>query len=517
MPSATHITKKNDPLPRTKCGHNMFLKERNAQRNADPLAPRGRASRNAFLAQCHAEWGAMSPTEQEQYHQRAALEPVVVRLQPVVVDAHGTDPMAPWGVGSVTYPLSIPNLQEVVDEMLPVGKRRLREAYSACRAAASPEAVANAIVRDSQPKLDMNGTRRRRTRARTCWEAHPGLCISHVNASSIIKFHVQLAIGLRSFNDLKPDTTNGLEVFLFVGFRRKREAERAIGRRLNGQDLQDIEGDEFEMAFVSDQPDRRRRLMSFTRCEFAVDDQRTFHCGSFARLVRNEHFTLDDVESFGFAKLLRDRSRNWLVHQLAYEDVPEEPEKPKPAPANALDDADPLGLEAAFDFIGGGAGAASGEEGPSDDSSLPDVADEHDTSDESEGQGLEPSRSDEENISDADVPEQDAEAPGSDGRHVRRLRGLGLFERDGKHVKFDGKVLGQISSWQGNVSCVCKLHRACRSPAARNWESDSVLEDWLLTAVTASGDLRVDKDAHMRRITGIRAQMRVAGPGGRTI
>ena len=49
-----------------------------------------------------------------------------------------------------------------------------------------------------------------------------------------------------------------------------------------------------------------------------------FHCGSHASLVRTESLTLDDVESFRFAKLLRDRCRWWLARQLVYDDVPDE-------------------------------------------------------------------------------------------------------------------------------------------------------------------------------------------------
>ena len=314
------ILKKKAPLPRNKCGHNLFLRERNTQRNADPLATRTRASYRDHLTRAHAEWRTMSPADQEQYHRRAELEPIVVRLDTAPVDEHGTNPQSPWAIGSATYPCAAPMVQEVVNDLVPGGRKWLRAVYERCRAATEPEAVANVVVRDTRQKLDINGLRRRRLRARTCWEAHPGLCCSDVNASSIINLHGHLARGLRRFNDLKPETSDGVALFLFTGFRRKRDAERAFLR----PDHQDIGGDEFEMAFLSDQPDRRRRLMSFTRCLFVVDDERTFHCGSHARLVLTESLTLDDVESFRFVKLLRDRCRWWLAHQLVYDDVPGE-------------------------------------------------------------------------------------------------------------------------------------------------------------------------------------------------
>ena len=124
-------------------------------------------------------------------------------------------------------------------------------------------------MRDTREKLDLTGFRRRRTRARICWEAHPGLCCSDVNASSIVNLHGHLAAGLRRFNGFNPETSDGVTLFLFAGFRRKRDAERPFLH----PDHQDIGGDEFEMAFLSDQPDRRRRLTSFTRCLFVLDDE----------------------------------------------------------------------------------------------------------------------------------------------------------------------------------------------------------------------------------------------------
>ena len=173
-------------------------------------------------------------------------------------------------------------------------------------------------------------------------------------------------------------------------------------------------------------------------------------------------------------------------------------------PTKAPDDLDPLGLDAAFDLIGGG--AADGEGDLSDESLADDLA-ESDVSD--EAQGIAPNASDSDNITDDDA-EEDTEAPGADERHLRRLRGLDAFERVGKLVKFNGQVLGQITGWNGNVSCVCKFHRACRIPASRNWQSDTALEDWLLAAVAMSGgEPRLDKTAHVQRITAIAARTRL--------
>ena len=145
------------------------------------------------------------------------------------------------------------------------------------------------------------------------------MCESEVNATSAIAFHGCLVQAMRSFN-LDPEKAPGAALFLFVGFRLKRDAEQAHQREPGG----DITGDAFEMAFLTDQPERRRGLETFTRCQCAIDDQRTFHFGSYASLVRTDSGVMDERVAFAFAKLLRGQSRYWCVHQLGYDDVVDE-------------------------------------------------------------------------------------------------------------------------------------------------------------------------------------------------
>ena len=261
----------------------------------------------------------MSNEEREVYHERAELEPMAIRLPPEVADSHSAHPHSPWGIGSSSYACSTETVQRTVQELLPEGRAWLRTAYERCRATKDIDAVASVVVRDERPKLDLAGLRRRRQRERTCWECHPGLCISEVNAMSVIAFHACLVQAMRSFN-LDPENAPGAALFLFAGFHRKRDAVQAHGRPLHG----DITGDAFEMAFLSDQPERRRGLNTFTRCKCVIDSQSTFHCGSYARLVQTETGVLDERVSFAFAKLLRGQCRHWCVHQLGYDDVVDE-------------------------------------------------------------------------------------------------------------------------------------------------------------------------------------------------
>ena len=139
------------------------------------------------------------------------------------------------------------------------------------------------------------------------------------NATSVIAFHACLVQAMRSLN-LDPEKAPGAALFLFVGFRRKRDAEKAYLREPGG----DITGDAFEIAFLADQPERHRGLNTFTRCQCITDDQRTFHFGSYASLVRTDSGVMDERVAFAFAKLLKGQSRYWCVHQLGYDDVVDE-------------------------------------------------------------------------------------------------------------------------------------------------------------------------------------------------
>ena len=138
-----------------------------------------------------------------------------------------------------------------------------------------PEAIASCMVRSTQPPLDLNKLRRHRNADATCFQAHPGLCVCDANATSIRSFHQSLRKALQTFK-LDPVTARGEALFLFCGYRRKNDANRAQ-RRVQGGDVDNVSADEFEMAFLADEPERRKGLKVFTRCHFRVDDQRTFN------------------------------------------------------------------------------------------------------------------------------------------------------------------------------------------------------------------------------------------------
>ena len=177
--------------------------------------------------------------------------------------------------------------------------------------------------------------------------------------------------------------------------------------------------------------------------------------------------------------------------------------KPSTVPAAT----DPFDIDAAFDeaFPSCGGGGDGGED-PGSDSTPPVDPSDSDRSDESVA-GLGPGI---EEATDVDGDDEDDDGGDRDDRrHVRRMRRSGAFLREGKNIKFGGKIIGSISAWSGNISCLCRIHTKCRSPASKNWPSDVLLEDWLLAGVEESGEQRLGKEAHQERIVGAAARIRL--------
>jgi len=291
-------------------------------RKNDPSA-RGRANYTTHLSAVHKKWKAMPEQEQQTFEDRAAQEPERLHLpQPTIEEDHALEATSPWSIGSLVYPCAPATLRKIVQEMLPDGKQWVREAYVKCREAVEPEAIARCIVQNTETPLDLNSLRRHRTADATCFQAHPGLCVCDTNATSVRSFHQSLRSALQSFH-LDPATSCGDALFLFCGYSRKADADRTQ-RRVQDHAVAHIAADHFEIAFLADEPDRRKGLNTFTRCHCRVDDEGKFNFGCHAGLVQTEEQTLDERVGHAFSKLLRERSKYWLCFLLAYQDLDEE-------------------------------------------------------------------------------------------------------------------------------------------------------------------------------------------------
>ena len=292
---------------------------------------------------------------------------------------------------------------------------------------------------------------------RTCFADHPGLCIADSAYSSILAFHKAISEAVKALTTKKDE--DGAVLVLFAGYRRLRDAE-AAGRR---EDAQCVRADTFDLAMLSDQPERRRGWRTWTRCRFA--EGRQFEFGQHVGLVNTARQTLEEHWSYAWAKRLRDKAKYHWVHFLAFADIEDElpvmkvlgvsrrapcyksadvtsdhemdigeafeaaidKSLEKPAtPASAREsDVDPFGIDAAFDL-------ALGVDGDNEDifqeeSSLESVAASNASSD------LEPSEDSREGA-DA-ISDDGADLSGAvtqDSEHFER-RGNRLYRR-GKHV-----------------------------------------------------------------------------------
>ena len=182
-------------------------------------------------------------------------------------------------------------------------------------------------------------------------------------------------------------------------------------------------------------------------------------------------------------------------------------------------DDDPLGLESAFDAACPGGAFPEGGDGDSSDSTEHVASEEESELDESQD-GLAPGANDEDNLSDVsnvagDDDDDDDDVHGQlfskeDRLHARRLRKADGFERATLKLNWRGKQVGNLTAWGANLSCVCKLHPKCKSPASKIWPSDKFLEDWILMGLKVDGDLRLDKDEHQRIIREAHEKLRAS-------
>ena len=160
-------------------------------------------------------------------------------------------------------------------------------------------------------------------------------------------------------------------------------------------------------------------------------------------------------------------------------------------------DDDPLGLDAAFD-VAFPCPAGEGSDVQSELSRPPST--ESDSSEDPSNKSM----------MDCDTDGAEEGSAPSFYRDAVRMRKQSSFRRDGKGVLWNNKVIGSITSWGNSVSCHCRVHARCRSPASTRWQSDEALEVWLLQAIDRSGEQRMDRAEHQAKIIAMHADLRVS-------
>ena len=489
-----------------------------------------------FMSSLHAKWRTMTAAEKKPFQIRADRLPPRVAIPVGPPNAPST--RTPWGLGTAEYPISSATLRATVDSLSPDGRQWLRSAYDNCFDMKGPDAVTNCVVVNTRPRLNLTGLRKKRVARQTCYQCHPGLCVQDDKCSSIKALHAGVAHAVKSFG-LVPAAADGEALFLFAGYTHKANADRTLRRFSADRIDEGISADSFELCFLSDQPDIRKSLMTWTRLQFAVTEG-VFHFGQHAGLMRSERMVLEEFVSYKFAKRLRDAAKYWVVFLIIYDDLPDEISVVKILGVNAfaaaygsavattieagIVETDPLGLEAAFDksFTGPAVpprpapvnddplgidaafdqlfpncgGAASASDG--DASSLPSPGEMSESDAGTDG-------AEEDNESDAISGDENISLEGVDlgswPRAVLRMRQSDAFKREGNRVYWQNRHIGTISSFGPNVACNCRLHTECKAPASQRWPSDRLLELWLLDALNESdAEIQKTKEQHQDKI-----------------
>ena len=243
---------------------------------------------------------------------KEALRPVQIRVPEQDVHARRAD--SPWSLGSSTYACSHEVVQKHVADILPDASPWLRSAFDRCMAASHDDAssVASCVVSRFEA-IDLQKVRAFQQAHRTCFDEHPGLCASDPSRTSILAFHAQMAKALSTLATGQGNV-DGVSLYLFAGYRRLRDAEIA-GRRVDDG----IKADTLSVAFVSDQPDRRRKLRTWTRCRFVGETE--FNWPQHVSLINTERQVLAECLSFEWAKRLRAVAKYYWIHELEYVDL----------------------------------------------------------------------------------------------------------------------------------------------------------------------------------------------------
>ena len=259
----------------------------------------------------------MSDEEKRPYGTQAEAREVLrpVQMQLPQQDIHARRADSPWGVGSSSYACSPEIVQKHVQDLLPDAKPWLRSAFDKCMSVSLDGATTYAqCVVNHFEAINLREVRAFQHAHRTCFDEHPGLCASDPSCTSILAFHAQIAKALSTLATGR-DNVDGVALYLFAGYRRLRDAE-AAGRRI---DDVSITADTFDVAFVADQPDRRRKLRTWTRCRFVGGSE--FNCPQHVALINTDRQVLAECWSYKWAKRLRDVAKYYWIHQLEYVDL----------------------------------------------------------------------------------------------------------------------------------------------------------------------------------------------------
>ena len=259
----------------------------------------------------------MTEEEKEPYASRARAQETLraVRMRLPDENLEAARPMSPWGLGSLCYPCAPATVQKLVEDILPHARPALRTSFEKCMQAATGGAdrlvdcVINKVVEFEHKEL-----KKFKASSRTCFQMHPGICCEDPDKSKIVSFHKKLDHALKQICQRR-EVVGGEHLFLFAGYRRQRDADAAVQR----VDALCIKADYFDIAVLGDQPDKRRGFRTWTHCHFVGGDQ--FDFGTHVGLINTLGQTVQEFQSFRWAKRLCMAAKHFVVHELAFEDA----------------------------------------------------------------------------------------------------------------------------------------------------------------------------------------------------
>ena len=490
---------------RAHTAHDLFVKSKNRERFLSGSNP-GRLGFAKHLTTVHAEWRTMTDEQREAYegqatHAEASRDLHIDKIEKDELDSLDA---SPWKMGAHCYSCCPSHLQTVVNELLPEASKSLRGAYDALAKIDDPSQVSSGIIVDTE-LMDAKKQARYRKKLETCFQKHPGLCTLDPLCAPAQKLNKNIFSAVSECGHSK--ALAGTMLFLFSGYKRKREARRAQQQplRLEGR-VETVSGDSFALAWMSDQPDKRKRFQYFTHCDVVLSASSSFVLPSLATLQQDRECFVEE-SGFALSKSLLSGAKYWMAHSVIYREV-----------GTHLHTVEVVGLLKSLPLF-------------ADNAAEPAVVEVHDN----EG-GLideacdafftaKPGRPDngpDDNESDASFnfspasefaseataeDEVDSEAALSD-REAMPSPESPDCSRDGNKILWRGKVIGSLTQWNNSISASCKMHTKCRAAASRYYPSDRVLVDWLLGSIDNEGECIVTKEKHAEQAAELKERYR---------
>ena len=476
--------------------HNVFMGKRIAEGRARAASAGDKYDHTETLSEGHAAWRRMSEEAKEPALARSRAANALKLpspVLPVLNDLNNIDQdcaSSPWGLGSYCRPCSSQHLQNTA-EALSAEKggslwlRDLADHVLELKDAALPSCT---FICDTEILPDIAVAKQRR-KNRRCWQCTPGLCKKEPGFIKIKRMRGMLTNTVSSF----PSLLCGESLFAFVGSQQDIEGSCGLWNN-NACSI---------FAFLTDEPDKRMRWMTFTKCEVTSEHPMM----PFSLEISRSADAFVEVSCYELARELHSKDFPfWRMHKLEYKDDVRQlsrfkvvkasdgkklqsvkPEKQAvPEPAVPLDDLD-LALHAHF----GQAKEKLPHVGPDDAASA--------ASDDSQQALLDLQGED---VMDNDMLEDLVEAV-IDKREAKKKRprkdamgnaaststsGAAGHTRIGNCIYVNDKEVGKITQWKKSVSVICRHHTGCRTPAMSlaRISSDEVLIQWILDGARMS-------------------------------